>query len=198
MSAGLLRKLALGFKLSIAAAMLTGCNSFAIKYQNYFTKNLAYFASNYDGNPQAGLASGAESNNIEDGNLDQYPVSKFPTIISGFRTLDYQNSNYHRGGLFDIAFGCFMVPPGKSEAEAIPVASYTLKGTSFSSVKQLPEATNIVIIKMDYPATMIYIDNAALQKTYGSGAYTMIWKATREDGKDSNRELSRVTTNLTP
>ena len=198
MSAGTLRKIALGLKLTLVATMLTGCNSFAIKYQNYFTKNLAYFASNYDGNPQAGLSSGAESNNIEDGNLDQYPASKFPTIISGFRTLEFQNSNYSRAGNFDIAFGCFMVPPGKSEADAIPIASFTLQGTSFSSTKQLAEAKNIVIIKMDYPATMIYIDNAALQKTYGSGSYTMIWKATREDGKDSNRELSRVTTNLTP
>ncbi|MES2963886.1 MAG: hypothetical protein V4760_08345 [Bdellovibrionota bacterium] len=192
----------LSFVRSIAFAsavmMLTGCGSFAVKYQNYFTKNFAYFASNYDGNPGLELASGAESNNFEDGNLESYSAGKFPTVITGFRTLEYQNSDYSRAGSFDIEFGCWMVPPGKSEAEAVSVATFSLKGKNLSYVKQLAEAKNVVMIKMSYPAPMVYLDNAALQKTYGSGVYTMIWKATKEDGKDSSRELSRVTTNLTP
>ena len=178
--------------------LFTGCGSFALKYQNYFTKNFAYFSSNYDGNPESRLSAGAESNNFEDGNLDEYSASKYPTVITGFRSLDYHNSDaYTNVNNLDGQFTAVMVPPGKTEDQAIPLATFDLKGKTLSSTKQLPEATKIVMIKMEYPAPMVYLDNKALQAAYGSGAYTVIWKNLRYNGKTENRELARSTTNLT-
>lgn len=183
---------------AVGLVFLTGCAGFAVKYQNYFTKNFAYFASKYDGNPNNNLSAGAESNNFEDGNESSYSAKEFPSIITGFRTLEYQNTNYHKGNQFDIEFMAVMVTPGKTDADAIPVASFALKGKNFSFTKQLPESSHIVLINMSYPAPMIYLDNKALQAKYGTGAYTVIWKVAREDGKESNREMTRVTTNLVP
>ncbi|WP_157684742.1 hypothetical protein [Bdellovibrio bacteriovorus] len=45
---------------------------------------------------------------------------------------------------------------------------------------------------------MIYLDSKALQAKYGSGDFTVFWKATSEDGQATNRELARVMTSLTP
>lgn len=186
--------------LFIASAffLTTGCNTFALKYQNYFTANLAYFASKYDGNPADNLSAGAESNNFEGANLETYSTAKYPLVIAGFRTLEFQNTNYHKGNQFDFQFKATLIPPGKSDADAIPVATFVLDGKSLSYAKQLPEAQNVVLIKMSYPAVMVYLDNAALQKTYGSGTYTMVWTGTSYDGKPQNRELHRASTTLTP
>ena len=182
----------------LGATRLTGCGSFPIKYQNYFTKNFAYYASNYDGNPQHELSAGAESNNFVDGNEASYSAAKVPQVIAGFRTLEYQNSNYSKANQFDIRFTAQMIPPGKTEAESIQLASFDLNGKDFASKALAPELSKIVLIKMSYPAPMMYLDNKALQMKYGPGDYTVIWKVASEDGKASNRELARVTTQLTP
>lgn len=189
--------------LSMACAVLgmtflTGCSSFPLKYQNYFTTNFAYFASNYDGNPADNLSAGAESNNFEGGNEASYSAAKVPHVITGFRTLQYQNTNYHRAGHFDFQFSAFLIPPGKGDADAVHLGSFILDGKSLNSQPLAPEVSKIVLIKMSYPAPMIYLDSKALQAKYGSGEYTVFWKATSEDGQATNREMARVTTSLVP
>lgn len=182
----------------LGASLLTGCGSFPLKYQNYFTKNFAYYASEYEGNPQDNLSSGAESNNFVDGNEPSYSAAKVPQVIAGFRSLEYQNNRYSKVGMFDIQFTAQMVPPGKTEAESVQLATFDLNGKEFASKAHVPELSKIVLIKMSYPAPMLYLDSKALQAKYGSGDYTVIWKVASEDGKASNRELARVTTSLVP
>lgn len=145
----------------LGLAFLTGCSSFPLKYQKYLTKNFAYFASNYDGDPSRELSAGAESNNFEGGNEESYSAAKVPHVIAGFRTLEYQNSRYARSGNFDIEFVAQLIPPGKGDADAVPLASFTLEGKSFSSKANAAEVSKLVIIKMSYPAPMIYLDSKA-------------------------------------
>ena len=178
--------------------LLSGCSTFAMSYQNYFTKNFAYVASNYDGNPNLQLSDGAESNNIEDGNLEAYPASEYPTVYFGFRTLEHHNSQYTKGNNMDETITGFLVAPGKTEEQAIPFANLTMKGSNIEVKPAIAQIKGTTFIKMTYPAFFMKVDNKALQAAHGSGSYTLIWKSVLSNGKVENRELSRVVTKFIP
>ncbi|WP_141734368.1 hypothetical protein [Oligoflexus tunisiensis] len=180
----------------LASALLSGCSTFALSYQNYFTKNFAYVATGYDGNPSVQLSDGAESNNIENGNETEYSATEHPTIFFGFRSLEHHNSQYTRGGNMDDTIVGTLIAPGKTEP--IPFLTLSMSGSNINAQPSIPQAQAVTFIKATYPALMVKVDNKAKQSTYGSGAYTLVWKSVKSSGKTEDRELSRVTTQLVP
>lgn len=189
----------LSLSLFTAALAQSGCSTFALSYQNYFTKNFAYVSTGYDGNPGVQLADGAESNNIENGNEKEYSAAEHPTIFFGFRTLEHHNSQYTRGSNMDEVIHGTLVPPGKSEAEAVQFVTLTMSGSNINAKLAIPQqASTVTFIKASYPALMVKVDNKAMQAAYGSGPYTIVWTSVKSDGKEENRELSRVVTELVP
>ncbi len=186
------------FLIAGLGLMTSSCATFALSYQNYFTKNFAYVASKYTGDPTKRMDDGAESNNFDDGNQASYSAAEYPSLLFGFRSLEHHNSQYTSGNQMDETIIAAYIPPQKSEADAVAFLTLEMSGKNINAKPAIPQVTGITFMKQTYPALYATIDTKSLLAASGSGQYTIIWKSVKGDGKVENRELSRVVTTIVP
>ncbi|GAB4127557.1 MAG: hypothetical protein Fur0040_10450 [Sideroxydans sp.] len=182
--------------LLIMASLVTGCAGFVMDYQNAFNRNFAFTASAYTGMMSV-ASEGVEADGFQNPNLAEYSAAQFPQVLFGMRSLDYHLTYYTRDDGVG-AFHALLVPPGKDESAAIPVAYYKYAGKRFTWTVAMPDVARSFMIGTSYAAPYIVFDNKLLQQKYGSGVYTVIWVNTDANGKPENREMSRSSTRLIP
>lgn len=180
----------------VSAVFVAGCAGFALDYQNGLKSNYAFTASSYTGMPSV-ASEGVEGYDFQDTNLPEYSASSFPEVVFGMRSLDYRLTNYNREDGVG-AFHALLVPPGKTEADAIIVAKYQYSNKRFSWSVGLPGIARSFMVGTSYAAPSIVFKNKLLQQKYGSGVYTVIWINTDANGTPEQREMSRSSTKLTP
>lgn len=182
--------------LLLIAVTIAGCAGFALEYQNGLNSNYAFTASSYTGASSVG-DEGVEGYDFQDPNLPEYSSSKFPEVIFGMRSLDYRLTNYNRDDGVG-AFHALLVPPGKTDADAIVIANYEYSNKRFRWSVKMPGIARSFMVGTSYAAPSIVFNNKLLQQKFGSGIYTVIWINTNANGKAERREMSRSSTKLTP
>lgn len=182
--------------LAAFGTTLTACATFDLSYQNYFTKNYAYVAAGYSGNPNEQRKDGVESNDMESPNRSDYPAADYPSVSFGFRSLEHHNSQYTSGNHMDeLIVGTYTSP---KSPEPVTFITLDMSGNNINAKPGVAAVKSITLLKQSYPALLVNFDNKALQAAAGSGTYTIVWKSLKADGKAENRELSRIVTNLSP
>lgn len=186
-------------KALVSAALgfsLAACATFDLSYQNYFTKNFAYVAAGYSGNPNEQRKDGVESNDMESPNRSEYSAAEYANVSFGFRSLEHHNSRYTSGNHMDeLIVGTYVSP---KNPEPVTFVTLDMSGKNISAKPGDPAVKSITLLKQSYPALLVNFDNKALQASAGSGTYTIVWKSLKADGKAESRELSRVVTQLNP
>jgi hypothetical protein len=180
--------------LLLIVAFIAGCAGFALDYQNGLKSNYAFTASSYTGASSV-ASEGVEGYDFQDVNLSEYSASSFPEVLFGMRSLDYRLTNYNRDDGVG-AFHALLIPPGKTETNAIPVANYEYSNKRFSWSVKMPGIARSFMIGTSYAAPSIVFNNKLLQQKYGSGVYTVIWINTNANGVTEKREMSRSSTKL--